>query len=52
MLLDIQRGSIERARIAFLDLSDDAVVPGEQLPQVSAQRFANLDTEEEVSRAM
>ena len=52
VLLDIQRGSIERARIAFLDLSDDAVVPGEQLPQVSAQRFANLDTEEEVADAV
>jgi hypothetical protein len=52
VLLDIQRGSIERARIAFLDLSDDAVVPGEQLPQVSAQRFANLDVEEEVADAV
>lgn len=42
VLLDIQRGQIESARIAFLDMSGDTTEV-EALPAVSAQRFADLD---------
>lgn len=43
VLLDIQRGQIESARIAFLDLSAEPAAPVEALPAVEAQRFADLD---------
>ena len=42
VMMDIQRGQIESARIAFLDMSGDAA-PVEALPAVNAQRFADLD---------
>jgi hypothetical protein len=46
VLLDIQRGQIESARIAFLDMSGDtAESTGEQMPVVAPQRFADLDVE-------
>jgi hypothetical protein len=48
VLADIQRGQIESARIAFLDLSD-AAAPVEALPSVEAQRFADLDLGDDVS---
>lgn len=46
VLADIQRGAIERARIAFLD-ADDVVQagPGEALPAVDLGRVAALDVE-------
>jgi cytochrome c556 len=42
VLQDIQRGLIEGARIAFLDMGE-APEPVEALPAVQAQRFADLD---------
>lgn len=45
VLLDIQRGQIESARIAFLDLSDDAAPSDASAPAVNLQRFADLDLE-------
>lgn len=45
VMLDIQRGAIERARFAFLDTEETpAPVEGETMPQANAQRFAELDT--------
>lgn len=51
VLADIQRGAIEKARIAFLDLDDAApVVTSEPaLPSVDVQRFAGLDVEEDAA---
>jgi hypothetical protein len=47
VLLDIQRGQIESARIAFLDMSGDDGCSGEStLPSVDRQRFADLDVEQ------
>ncbi len=43
VLLDIQRGQIESARIAFLDLSDAPAEVAEPTPAVQVQRFADLD---------
>lgn len=43
VLADIQRGSIEKARMAFLDLEDAG--NAEALPAHNAQRFADLDME-------
>lgn len=45
VLADIQRGAIEKARIAFLDLGDDAPSPADAaavLPSIDVQRFAGL----------
>ncbi len=43
VLADIQRGAIERARMAFLDLSGDAPAPAsDPLPAVNMQRFGAL----------
>lgn len=47
VLLDIQRGQIESARIAFLDLSGDGAHTGEAMPSVDQQRFADLDVSED-----
>ena len=52
VLLDIQRGQIESARIAFLDLSGDAGAPAEALPSVSGQRFADLDMKADAAGAV
>lgn len=47
VLKDIQRGQIESARIAFLDMSGEADMPAEaSMPAVEAQRFADLDVED------
>jgi len=43
VMMDIQRGQIESARIAFLDMSGDSDVVGGELPSVQQQRFADLD---------
>ncbi len=44
VMLDIQRGQIESARIAFLDLSGGEADPvDEPLPAVNQQRFADLE---------
>jgi len=45
VLADIQRGQIQSARIAFLDLSGESkpADAGEAMPVVEAQRFADLD---------
>jgi len=43
VLLDIQRGQIESARIAFLDMSDEPREAAEATPVVDRQRFADLD---------
>lgn len=43
VLLDIQRGQIESARIAFLDMSDEPAGAAESTPAVDGQRFADLD---------
>jgi soluble cytochrome b562 len=42
VMLDIQRGQIESARVAFLDMSGE-MIEVEALPAVNAQRFADLD---------
>lgn len=42
VLLDIQRGQIESARIAFLDMSGDSQ-PMEASPVIDQQRIADLD---------
>lgn len=48
VLLDIQRGQIESARIAFLDLAgDDASPAGDAAPAVDRQRFADLDIDDD-----
>ena len=44
VLQDLQRGKIEKARIAFLDFDAPAEPAGPEMPQVNAQRFADLDT--------
>lgn len=47
VMLDIQRGQIEQARIAFLDMSGESTVAAEDVtPVVEKQRFADLDVEE------
>jgi hypothetical protein len=43
VLADIQRGGIERARIAFLDLDTGAAPAGEAMPSVDMQRLGDLD---------
>lgn len=44
VLADIQRGGIEKARIAFLDLDGDApTLESPPLPAVNVQRFSGLD---------
>ncbi len=43
VLADIQRGAIEKARIAFLDLDDAPAPAGPQLPSVDVQRMGALD---------
>ena len=42
VLADVQRGAIEKARIAFLDLDGDHMT-STALPAVQQQRFADLD---------
>lgn len=50
VLADIQRGGIEKARIAFLDLDGDApAADGPALPAVNVQRFAGLDVDDGAS---
>jgi hypothetical protein len=45
---DIQRGALEKARIAFLDLDDSpAVSPGDAMPVASPQRVAALDLDDD-----
>jgi len=46
VLADIQRGQIESARIAFLDL-DGTTEQSEALPSIEGQRFADLDLDEQ-----
>lgn len=46
VLLDIARGQIESARIAFLDMSGDAPEPAESTPTIDHQRFADLDMDD------
>jgi hypothetical protein len=46
ILADIQRGALEKARIAFLDMSGDAGTTGEAMPAVAVQRFADIDVGE------
>lgn len=43
VLMDIQRGQIESARIAFLDMSGEPDAATEALPAVDKQRFADLE---------
>ena len=43
VMMDIQRGQIESARIAFLDMSDEIKATTDAMPAVNAQRFADLD---------
>jgi hypothetical protein len=45
VLLDIQRGQIESARIAFLDMSGESNAVVDASPTIEAQRFADLDLE-------
>ena len=44
VLADIQRGGIEKARLAFLDLSEER--PVQESAAVNVQRFAEMDAEE------
>jgi hypothetical protein len=43
VLLDIARGQIESARIAFLDMSNEPAEAVEPSPSIDRQRFADLD---------
>lgn len=43
VMLDIQRGQIESARIAFLDLSGEPATSAAPSPAIDRQRFADLD---------
>jgi hypothetical protein len=43
VMMDIQRGQIESARIAFLDMSEQTETSTETMPSVAPQRFADLD---------
>lgn len=43
VLADIQRGAIEKARIAFLDFDTEVQAAGEAMPAVQLQRVAGLD---------
>jgi len=47
VMADIQRGALEKARIAFLDMSDDVEIDS-PLPAINQQRFADLDVAEAV----
>lgn len=47
VLMDIQRGALEKARIAFLDLESDEAPAIEPLPAVTAQRFADMGEDDE-----
>ena len=53
VLADIQRGGIQKARIAFLDLTDEAPAAAQEpaLPTVDVQRFAGLDVGDEADSA-
>ena len=46
VLADIQRGAIEQARIAFLDMDEPTAVAGEMLPAVDLGRVGSLDMDE------
>jgi len=47
VLKDLQRGSLEKARIAFLDLSEQTPdVVGASMPAVNVQRLAGLDLDD------
>jgi len=46
VMMDIQRGMIEKARITFLDMSGESNAV-EAMPAVDAQRFADLDMDGE-----
>jgi len=44
VMMDIQRGQIESARIAFLDMSGESnAQPEDAMPSIASQRFADLD---------
>ena len=47
VLMDIQRGAIEQARIAFLDLDEPTVLEGEALPGVDLARVGSLEIDDE-----
>jgi hypothetical protein len=47
VLLDVQRGDLEKARMAFLDLGEDAEVGGEVMPAANVQRFAAIEDDGE-----
>ena len=46
VLLDVQRGDIERARMAFLELGEDPPDDGERMPAANVQRFAAIEDDE------
>jgi hypothetical protein len=46
VLGDMRRGAIERARVTFLDLGEDAAQTSLALPAVTVQRFASIDDAE------
>lgn len=47
VIKDIQRGQIEQARIAFLDMSGESAPLADATPVVEKQRFADLDVTED-----
>lgn len=49
VLADIQRGAIEKARIAFLDLDDTPAPAGDAMPAVDVQRTAAIDLDDTVA---
>jgi len=51
VLQDIQRGAIEKARFALLDLDAPEAPTGETMPAVNVARFADLDTCDETAPA-
>jgi hypothetical protein len=52
VLLDVQRGDIERARMAFLELGEPEEVEGERMPAGNAQRFAAIEDDGEQEGAV
>jgi oligoendopeptidase F len=45
VLADVQRGNLEKARIAFLDFSDEVAPTGEAMPIANVQRMSGLDVD-------
>jgi hypothetical protein len=52
VLLDVQRGDIERARMAFLEFGEESEVEAERGPAGNVQRFASIEDDAEQEGAV